>query len=404
MMNYQLMIQQANDYLNSFYATHVDERIAYHNETHTKFVVESATQIANHYQLNDHDFFVVYTAAQFHDLGYFISGAKGHEEAGAVLVGDFLLKNGADEETITAVKNCILATKIPQQPHNLLEEIVCDADAFHLGTDIFSERNKLLRKEVEMLTGSVFDKNNWRRDTISFLETHQYHTEYAKLLLNTTKAANLDKLKQKDGAKKQEQSEEKIKQKNTALKEEKKTKDNIKPSRGIETIFRVSSSNHQNLSNMADNKAQLLITVNSIIISVLVSVLFSKLDEYPYLLVPAILLLTTNVSTMVFAILATRPKIPEGTFTKEAVEQKKVNLLFFGNFYKMNLDEYTWGMQQVMKDYEFLYGTLIRDVYAQGIVLGKKYKLLRNGYSVFMYGIIISVLAFIISMSINNAA
>ncbi len=76
--------------------------------------------------------------------------------------------------------------------------------------------------------------------------------------------------------------------------------------------------------------------------------------------------------------------------------------MFFGNFYKMHLEEYAAGMQKVMDDKEFLYGTLVRDVYSQGVVLGRKYRLLRVAYNVFMFGLIVSVLAYIIALIINN--
>jgi hypothetical protein len=97
----------------------------------------------------------------------------------------------------------------------------------------------------------------------------------------------------------------------------------------------------------------------------------------------------------VVSILATRPSIPSGVFTKKDIDEKKVNLLFFGNFYKMNLDDYAAGMRKVMSDSEFLYGTLIKDVYSQGVVLGRKYRLLRLSYNIFMFGLILSVLGFI---------
>ena len=97
---------------------------------------------------------------------------------------------------------------------------------------------------------------------------------------------------------------------------------------------------------------------------------------------------------MVFSILATRPSLPGGTFTEQNLEDKKVNLLFFGNFYRMAFAEYEHGMQEMMKDRDFLYGSLTRDVYSQGVVLGRKYRLLRIAYNVFMFGVIVSVLAF----------
>ena len=87
--------------------------------------------------------------------------------------------------------------------------------------------------------------------------------------------------------------------------------------------------------------------------------------------------------------------IPKGEFSKSDIDNKDVNLLFFGNFYKMSLDDYTAGMQTVMADKDFLYATLIRDVYSQGVVLGKKYKLLRIAYNVFMFGLVLSILGFI---------
>jgi hypothetical protein len=137
-----------------------------------------------------------------------------------------------------------------------------------------------------------------------------------------------------------------------------------------------------------------MITVNAIIISVLISLLLRKLDTEPHLVFPAMLLLTVSLVTIVFSILATRPNIPSGTFTQEELEQKKLDLLFFGNYYKMNIKDYEEGMLKMMGDKEFLYGTLIRDIYSQGVVLGRKYRLLRISYSVFMYGLVVSVIAF----------
>jgi hypothetical protein len=167
--------------------------------------------------------------------------------------------------------------------------------------------------------------------------------------------------------------------------------------RGIDTVFRITSNNNQRLSSQADSKAHILIQVNSIIISVLLSLLLRKIEDHTNLAIPAILLLTVNLVTIIFSILATRPHIPPGTFSKADLDEKKVNLLFFGNFYKMSLPDYADGMLKMMDDRDFLYGSLIRDVYFQGIALGKKYRWLRLSYNVFMYGLILSVLAFLIA-------
>ncbi|WP_353959535.1 Pycsar system effector family protein [Mucilaginibacter flavus] len=186
-------------------------------------------------------------------------------------------------------------------------------------------------------------------------------------------------------------------------KEKESEKQAERPEKGIETMFRITSSNNQRLSDMADKKAHILITVNSIILSAIISLLLRKLTEDSFLIIPTVILLSVCVGSIVVSILATRPAIPNGTFTEANLEQKNVNLLFFGNFYKMSLDEYARGMGLVMGDTEFLYQTLIRDVYGQGSVLGKKYRLLRLAYSIFMFGLIIAVVAFIIASVFHKA-
>ena len=180
---------------------------------------------------------------------------------------------------------------------------------------------------------------------------------------------------------------------------EKKKKDkekSNKPERGVETMFRVAADNLMRLSDMADNKAHILLTINSIIVSVLVSLVLRKLDLNPEYLVPAILFLLTSLITVVFAILVTMPNITHGTFTKEDIRNKKANLMFFGNYHRMSQEDYEWGITSMMKDPEFLYGGMIRDNYNLGVLLNKKYRKLRIAYAVFMFGFVISVLAFLV--------
>lgn len=400
-MNYTELNLSVEEFIRSYYASVQDERLIYHNQGHTERVVAAAKQIANHYQLNEHDYFIVITAAWFHDIGYFTDPVA-HEAKGKEKAEGFLKQLGVDEEVILAIGNSILATKMPQMPHTLLEQILCDADLFNLGTDYFEDTNKILRKETEALKGIKITKEQWREGAIRLLETHQYHTDYCRVMLNDQKAKNLEKLKRKS-EEMQAPVQNAINTYPAAQPEDitagakalKKDKD--RPDRGIETMFRTTSGNNQRLSDMADNKAHIMITVNSIILSAVISLLLGKIPKQEYLAVPTYLILAVSVSAIIFAILATRPSLPSGIFTRQDVEQKRVNLLFFGNFYKMNLEEYSEGMWKVMADRDFLYGSLIKDVYSQGVVLGRKYRLLRISYSIFMYGLIMAVIAFIIA-------
>ncbi len=388
-MNYHLLINEtalwAIQYLN-------DQQLnnyCFHDLHHTMAVVNAAQKLADHYQLSEQDYFIVTAAAYFHDLGYFSGGSQDHEIRSADIAENFLKEKGVTENVIESVRRCIMATKTPQKPQNLLESIVCDADLFHLGGEHFVERNRLMRKEWKMFHETEVSREKWNKDTLKLMNAHQYHTDFARALLSEQKQKNIDLLKQSLSTESKKNNTEKDSN------DEKKKKDN-RPERGIETMFRVTSTNNQRLSDMADNKSNILITVNSIILSVVISLLLRKLDNNEHLTVPTLILLLVSLSTMVVAILATRPKVSEGIFTENDVDQKKVNLLFFGNFYKMGLVDYDAGMKKVMEDREFLYGMLTKDIYSQGVVLGRKYKLLRLAYNIFMFGLIFAVLSYLI--------
>jgi HD superfamily phosphodiesterase len=399
-MNYYTLLDEIKQYVISFFHTHANDKLVYHNQVHTENVVNAAVEIANHYRLNDLDYFIVVTAAWFHDIGYYTDPAR-HEDRGAEEAAIFLKRKGVEETTIQTIANCIRATRMPQTPETMLEKIVADADLYHLGTSKFPEINKGIRKEFIALHNIDISKEEWRNKTIRLLETHQYHTDYCRLLLNDTKAKHLEKLKAKAAEKNPELKNAvvvappvqavapKLKLKPLIPEEnDEKNKKKSRPERGIETMFRITSANHQRLSDMADSKAHIMISVNSIIISVLLSVLLKNLEQFPQYTLPAMTLLTVSLVTIVF--------------TPDDISEKKVNLLFFGNFFKMSMDDYTSGMLQMMDDRDFLYRSLIKDVYSQGVVLGSKYQRLRISYNVFMYGLIVSVISFAIAAIVTT--
>ena len=140
-----------------------------------------------------------------------------------------------------------------------------------------------------------------------------------------------------------------------------------------------------------------MISINSIILSVMVSVLIRKLEEYPHMTVPAVMLTIVCLTTIVFAVLATRPNVSKGKFKRLDIVNKETNLLFFGNFHRMSLKDYQWGMKEMLQDADYLYGSMIKDIYFLGVVLGKKYRLLRMSYTIFMFGFVLSILGFIIA-------
>lgn len=395
---------QIEAYVRHYFGKHARPELTFHNLAHTQDVVRATDQFARHYQLGETDYLTVMAAAWFHDLGYLMGSPDAHEEHSADLAAGFLKSLDLPAALVKQVKHCIRATKMPQSPKNRLEEILCDADLFHLGSADYNSKQKGLRSEHEALTGAAISGRDWRQQNIDLLETHRYFTDFAQTLLGQGQADNLNRLLAKKAEK--ESPPQPIAQPadplarppvlpNDPPADPKKGKDS-KADRGVETMFRTTSTNHLRLSEIADSKANIMISVNSIMVSVLVSILPRRIEENPALMLPTALFLTTSMLTIIFAILATRPNITQGTFSHEDIQQKKGNLLFFGNFHQMSLGEFEWGIQELMKDSGYLYGSMTRDIYYLGLVLAKKYKLLRITYNIFMFGFVTSVLAFLI--------
>jgi len=311
----------------------------------------------------------------------------------------------------------------------LIEQIICDADLFHLGTSAFKEKNKLLREELNDFGNLELSKKDWRKKNIEFLLKHTYFTSYAKEHLDPLKQIYLEELNKKIAVEEKVNKKpgkdskdskdpkpalvvknEKPKDKGLSNEEQKKL-DEVKKKkekesqseRAISTVFRIVAQSQNNLSQMADSKANILISVNSIILSIVIGTVFKDLLTDSNLQIPVAILVTVCMLAIIFGILATRPTITSGTFTKEDIADKKTNLLFFGNFHKMGYGDYDWAMTELLADKNYLYSSMIKDTYFLGIVLAKKYRYLRIAYNIFMYGLVLSMIAFTISFLMPGA-
>tara|TARA_R110002167_G_scaffold233264_3_gene438502 strand:+ start:2467 stop:3669 length:1203 start_codon:yes stop_codon:yes gene_type:complete len=372
----------------------LDPRFLYHNLRHTQRVVKNTKELLDFYSLDKKDAELVLLASWLHDTGY-TKGCANHEEESCAIASDFLGGQGLGANNIKRVNALIMATKRYHEPENLMEEILRDADTSHFGSESYLETSELLREELALMGLAKFNPSEWRSENIKMFELEQkYYTDYAKKNWQKTKDKNLKKLKK-----------ERKNEKNIAKKEDLKAKyKNESPDRGIQTLFRVTLKNHLTLSDIADTKANILLSVNAIIISVVLSNLIPKLDNpsNSYLIYPTVIFIVFSVISMILAVVATRPNVTSGKFTKEDVKNKDVNLLFFGNFHKMKLPDYEWAIQELVKDKEYIYNSLTKDLYFLGLVLNRKYNILRWTYTIFMIGIIASVIAFAVAFHFNG--
>ena len=202
------LLSAARNYVTEFYTHKVDPGFVFHNLDHTEDVAQACSQIADHFQLEDAERFILILAAWFHDTGYSLGSASGHEEESIRIASGFLRDHHVDEEVIQKVGSCIQATRMPQSPVNQVEKILCDADLFHLATEDFKARNQLLKQEQETLLGHKIDKKEWRKNNIEFLSNHKYFTEYGKEVLEPKKYENLLLLQKKKQGKKDREPEE----------------------------------------------------------------------------------------------------------------------------------------------------------------------------------------------------
>ena len=167
--------------------------LVFHNLSHTQNVVKHTMEIAMQYKLSENERFVLFAAAWFHDVGYLFTERYKHEAMSCDIMSKFLSNKVNNVNLIIYIEECIMATQLHSQPQNLLQEIVCDADMFHLGTDDFKEMNELVKREQQLKYGNI-DIFQFNKDTVKMLEQHRFYTDYCKEHLNEKKKNNLKEL------------------------------------------------------------------------------------------------------------------------------------------------------------------------------------------------------------------
>lgn len=398
------ILTAAEAHVSAFFEANIRPEYFFHDLNHTRYTFGAVGRLAEAANLDPESREIVQLAAWFHDTGY-SEGPVDHEQRSCENARQFLAAQNYPEGKTNRIVGCIMATKLPQTPRNLSEELLCDADLSHLGNEYYWERCGKLRQELLVTQNVIRSDDEWLDYELDFMTSHQYHTEVANRSYGKQKQKHIRQLrKQKLRANPKlaeliddalfsddkEKMKKKLKSKENDLKE-------MNLGRGVETMYRTTYRTHISLSSIADNKANIMLSINAIIISIVVSNLVPKFGDNPRLVLPTIALLCVCLAALVFAILSTRPKVTEGKITREDIEQKRSNLLFFGNFFNMGFDDFHWGIMEMIKDRDFLYSSMTKDLFYLGIVLAKKYRYLSICYAIFMYGIIFSVALFAIA-------
>jgi predicted metal-dependent HD superfamily phosphohydrolase len=391
------LVKQAQAYVEPLLTKGLDPRLTYHTLAHTTYVVKQAHALADAAKLSPSETEELLVAAWFHDAGY-LDTYDGHEYKGMDRAAAWLAEQHIEPARIEVVKNLIRATHRNEKATTELEKILADADMSNLAADDFRSRAELIRTEWELALDKSYSDADWAELQLNFMLAHKYQSEVGKDRYKEALKSNTDD--QRDRLKKTGKKAKK--------KEKKETETFAQPKRGIETMFRTMYSNHMKLSDMADKKAGMMIQLNAVILSIIITYLGAKssvlaptgsasFTRNPILAVPMGILLLTALGSVTTAILSAQPDVTSFKWLKrnpEIATNRRVNLLFFGQFTKLSLQHFQEGMRGLMRQKDSLYTNMVTDVYYLGEVLDRKYKLLRVSYSIFMVGLILTALSF----------
>lgn len=394
-MEHNVLVKQAGEYIFTLFKNQLSKKLVYHNYRHTFETVNEARDLGEMQHLAPDELEDLVLAAWFHDTGY-INSYDGHEDESIRFAREWLEQHNHPQERIERIADCIAATRHNVEPTTLLQELLVDADMSNIGKETFFATAELLRVEWEIFKDKSYSDREWAQFQMDFLLSTTFYTYQAQRKYAGQLGLNI-----------QEQRSRLQKEVKKKKKEEKKHRETLaQPKRGIETMFRNTYRTHLNLSAIADNKANMMISLNAIIMSVVITYLSAKTSttgtefaQHRALLIPVGTLLLTTLGSVIFAIISAQPEITSFSFKKEKINSRKINLLFFGNFTNIPLEDFQHGMHDIMRDKKSLYNNMITDIYYLGEVLKRKYKILRISYTIFMIGLVLTVFAFGISVA-----
>lgn len=390
------ILTNCRQYVTELNLQYQDVRRVLHSDRLSFFLEELVSKFAIAEQVNEEHHFIARLAALFYPIGFRID-TRAPQTAIWRVAKPFLIEQLVSTHEIQEIETTLIQT-YTQAPQNTSAQLLSDAlIGLHLNTEPHYWAN-LKQLEYE-LTNGANDRLTQAQIKLQELLNIRFSTNTGQRYWQEPLGQELLLQKKKL---------EKILRNNPS--KEITNGDNSKhfndleegtPLRAAQTFFRSVYRNHINLSAIADNKANIMISVNSILISVLITFLSYRniAETQPMILLPVIIFLVVGLSSLVFAVLSARPKVTSKIETTENnTPNKGINIAFFGSFIHIPIDEYEQTMNDALHDSNLLYGNMVRDLYHLGKVLDKKYKYLSISYNIFMMGLVVTVGLFLITL------
>jgi len=388
------------------------EKLVFHDIEHTHRVVSGVKTISAEEGISQDDREIILIAAWFNNLGLrkldtwdkineplaFMKQCStcSSEEARA-----FLSSISYPQDKIDRVLDVMLDATPGQTPSTHLGKVLVDGLTMEWTSKKAKKRLHTRYQEFLLLDVISDSKKGYFEAILGYLREHTYHTNYGKNVLTPKKLSLIHKIEKERKELTRQEEHLLSKELGIAEVEVKKLKKNLEKAsgrddRGIQTMFRTTSRNHYTLYQMVDRKANILISVNAIILSLIVGRILGQMQTLCIHSTPVVVLMLSSLISVTFAVLAILPSKTHGQFSEEQIRAKQGNLLFFGNYHNMSFKDYNWGMLQMLSDSDYLYTSMIRDLYYFGQQLHTKYMKIRIALMAFIIGIILTVAAFLV--------
>ncbi|MEZ4995051.1 MAG: DUF5706 domain-containing protein [Saprospiraceae bacterium] len=386
-------IDLSRKFLEKWYPKNMPAAYVYHNYHFAGETVQAVQKVADKSKkdISDKDFEALSLAAWFQFTGLAkTEGLEDYQEESVQIARSFLTDDQRiDQEELTMIETLILSTGKDHYPSNQLEKVYHDGLHLITGRKSFFDKVDLLRLEEEYVRGNPYTDKEWSDRVIELLVNTNFHTPFARKKYGKRKLEHLAKQKKND-TKAEQNTLKKLTGKNMG--------------RGIDTLYRTGFRNHINLSRIADGKANMMISINTIVLSILLAVSGAGLSfienffyDSPGFALPVLILLLSSLTALVFAVFSAKPSVTTYKLKHNFdPNSSDTNLLYFGNFLQLEKEDFVDYMSNLKVDQEQLYNDLSRDLYNLGLVLRKKYRLLTISYNVFVGGLVLSVMVFLI--------
>lgn len=401
------LIKEAEQYVKDLFLKHKNELLLFHNIGYIKKTVGYANQICDLERIDKEEREKILIAAWLFSLGFLFDYID-YKKHSLRVAHEFLKAKKVDAAKTEDILMTIESVLYNKQHENICGEILYDASEFYISTEDFLLWVKYHRQERNYFLKPKLTKRSFWQTVQTYLNEHQFCTKSGKQLFGAGKEKNASKIKFVLTQELKQQLPTDNRMIIEDLREEmrdlnQKIEKRLSSTRGFDTLYRITARNQVALSGIADNKSNILISLNTLIVSAVITFVFLNYNELRFLMIPSFITIAFSMISISLAILAARPQIRPGIFSMDDFHNKKVNLIFYGNFYKMDYDDYETAIREMLADQDLLLSNLTSDQYTLGKILGRKFKLINFSFTFFLVGFVISSLAFAITLFFFNA-